>query len=96
VPGAVEDATAFLARNPETRARFDRVASLTEGFESPLGLELLATVHWVMNNEDVSNTDHVVSRVHAWNPRKQQFTPRQIGIAAELLVKASKWRRLIV
>lgn len=87
VPGAAEDAAAFLAKNPDTRARFDRVASLTEGFESPFGLELLATVHWVMKNEGVSTLDGVINRVYAWNPRKQQFTPRQIGIAADVLVK---------
>lgn len=87
VPGAAEDAAAFLAKNPDTRARFDRVASLTEGFESPFGLELLATVHWVMKNEGVSTLDGVLNHVYAWNPRKQQFTPRQIGIAADVLVK---------
>src|SRR5690606_36805227 len=41
VPGAVEDASRFLADHPETRERFDRVAALVEGFETPYGLELL-------------------------------------------------------
>ncbi|MGH9897135.1 MAG: type II toxin-antitoxin system antitoxin DNA ADP-ribosyl glycohydrolase DarG, partial [bacterium] len=45
VPGAVPDAEASLEANPRTRARFDRVASLVEGFETPFGLELLSTVH---------------------------------------------------
>jgi hypothetical protein len=29
----------------------------------------------------------VVHHTYAWNDRKRQFTPRQIGIAAELLSK---------
>ena len=45
VPGALEDAHAFLENTPETQARFDRVSALIEGFESSFGLELLSTVH---------------------------------------------------
>ena len=51
MPGAVEDAEAFLAQHAETRARFERVADLVEGFETPFGLELLSTVHWVVARE---------------------------------------------
>ena len=87
VPGAVEDAAAFLAQQGETRTRIQRVAALAEGFESPFGLELLSTVHWVMKDNGNSTIDDVVERVYAWNPRKQQFTPRQIGIAADVLMK---------
>jgi hypothetical protein len=47
VPGAGKDALAFLAGHPDTKGRFDRVAELVHGFETPFGLELLATVHWV-------------------------------------------------
>ena len=48
MPGAVEEAAAFLQQYPETRDRFDKVASLVEGFESAFGLELLSTVHWIV------------------------------------------------
>ena len=85
VPGAVAEATAFLDQHSATRARFDRVAELVEGFESPFGLELLSTVHWVVKHEPVSTLDDVVERTYAWNLRKRQFTPRQIGIAVNLL-----------
>jgi O-acetyl-ADP-ribose deacetylase (regulator of RNase III) len=89
VPGAVDEAGAFLAEHADTRARFDKVADLVDGFESPLGLELLSTVHWVMthNREDdpVHTLDDLVARTHAWNARKQRFTPRQISIAAKTL-----------
>ena len=47
VPGAVDDAETYLAHHPDTRAHFERVAELVEGFETSFGLELLSTVHWL-------------------------------------------------
>jgi O-acetyl-ADP-ribose deacetylase (regulator of RNase III) len=90
VPGAIEEARAFLDQHEGTREHFDRVAQLVEGFESPYGLELLSTVHWVIKHEGVKRLDEVADRVHAWNARKQQFTHRQIAIAVERL-KAQGW-----
>lgn len=87
VPGAREDAKLLLAGDAEVTARFDRVADLVEGFETPFGMELLATVHWVAAQEGASKVEDAVSRIHAWNERKQQFTPRQIGIALEVLTR---------
>ena len=90
VPGAVQDASVFLNQHARTRERFDRVAALVDGFESPSGLELLSTVHWVMRHEGAANLDAVTERVYAWNPRKGQFTRRQIGIAADVLTR-QRW-----
>ena len=87
VPGAREDAKALLADNAEVTARFDRVADLVEGFETPFGMELIATVHWVATQEGANTIEDAVSRVHAWNEHKRQFTPRQIGIALEVLAR---------
>jgi len=47
LPGAKEEAEAFLQSYPETLQRIDRVARLIYGFETPYGMELLATVHWL-------------------------------------------------
>lgn len=85
VPGAVNDAEAFLAADGDTRQRFDRVGKLVEGFETPFGLELLATVHWVATREKALSLDEIVAKVHGWNSRKTRFSPRQIGIAFETL-----------
>lgn len=90
VPGAIEDATSFLQQHPDTRARFDNVAELVEGFESPFGLELLSTVHWVLKKESVHTLDDVVGHIYAWNDRKRQFTPRQIALAKDVLTNM-KW-----
>ena len=90
VPGAVQDAEAFLNENRETVSRFDRVGKLVEGFETPFGLELLATVHWVVTRENAVDADDAAARVYLWNERKRRFSPRQIGIAFETL-RANGW-----
>jgi O-acetyl-ADP-ribose deacetylase (regulator of RNase III) len=87
VPGAIEDTDAFLENQVETKARFDRVCALVQGFESPFGLELLSTVHWIMSNEGVRAIDDLVAHTYAWNERKKQFSRRQIALAAEVLSK---------
>lgn len=65
--------------------RFERVTKLLEGFESPYGLELLVTVHWVMSREGATLHHSVERQVYGWSERKQQFTPRQLAIAQERL-----------
>jgi O-acetyl-ADP-ribose deacetylase (regulator of RNase III) len=85
VPGAVDEANRFLSHHVKTRSRFDKVAELVEGFESPFGLELLSTVHWVTKETAATSVSEVTERVYAWNDRKRQFTPRQIGLAFDVL-----------
>jgi O-acetyl-ADP-ribose deacetylase (regulator of RNase III) len=87
VPGAMQEAGSFLERHHETGARFDKVADLVAGFETPFGLELLATVHWVIKNEPVETMQGVVARTYAWNERKKGFSPRQIALAVDVLGK---------
>ena len=86
VPGAVDDAHAKLAELPETRARFDRVAGLVEGFESPFGLELLSTVHWIMAHDGKHDEEDVVSATYGWNQRKEIFSKRQILLGRRILM----------
>ena len=84
-PGAVEEARTFLDRTDDTRTRFDRVADLVNGFESAFGLELLSTVHWVIEKQAPASRDDLISLTYAWNERKKQFSPRQITLAADVL-----------
>lgn len=90
VPGAVSDAQRVLAENPETQARFERVTELVDGFETPFGLELLATVHWVSQHsvgdrEPAVDDDEAVLLTHAWSDRKRQFSADQIKLAWRML-----------
>ncbi|WP_425040567.1 type II toxin-antitoxin system antitoxin DNA ADP-ribosyl glycohydrolase DarG [Primorskyibacter sp. S187A] len=90
VPGAIEEARAFVKSDDDAQERFERVSEMVQGFETPYGLELLATVHWLIQHENITSKDEVVQQTHAWNDRKKRFTPRQIGIAYDHLV-ASGW-----
>jgi O-acetyl-ADP-ribose deacetylase (regulator of RNase III) len=87
VPGAVEDAAKFLSSHPATRKRFDRVAKLVEGFETPFGLELLATVHWVAEHSRTRDPSEVIEKTYVWSERKRGFSPRQISLALGVLDK---------
>ncbi|MBL4775989.1 MAG: macro domain-containing protein [Mariprofundus sp.] len=87
VPGAYEDATKFMQRHPQTKQHLAKVSELVEGFESPFGMELLATVHWVAAKEAASSKDEIVAKVHQWNARKKQFSPRQIELAYTVLTE---------
>lgn len=85
VPGAVEKASAFLEDNPETLDRFRKVSKLVEGFEDSFGLELLSTVHWVAAERPSADVQAIIDDIYAWNPRKRQFSPRQISLAIQIL-----------
>ncbi len=85
VPGAIQDADAFLERHTDTQSRFSKVADLVVGFESAFGLELLSTVHWVIKNEDVKTVEDVVAQTYKWDNRKKRFSERQIALAVDVL-----------
>ena len=86
VPGALQDARAFLETRAATQARLARVSDLVDGFESPFGLELLSTVHWVANEAARPRDPEKITRqTYAWNERKKQFSRRQIDLAFNVL-----------
>jgi O-acetyl-ADP-ribose deacetylase (regulator of RNase III) len=99
LPGAVDEADAFLADDEPAKQRLQQVADLIEGFETPYGMELLATVHWVAHEaspghaERATNAQEAAKHVHAWNPRKcQVFRPEHVKVAWERL-GAMGWLR---
>ena len=47
LPDAASKAESILAGDPEAVARLERVSRLIDRFETPYGMELLATTHWV-------------------------------------------------
>jgi len=84
LPNAINEANSFLKSHPDTLQRLDRVAKLIEGFESPYGMELLATVHWLAQEDPLvkENGDAAVNGVKAWSEHKKQtFHPEHIKIA---------------
>jgi hypothetical protein len=83
LPPADSEAEAFLRDHPTTQTRLDQVAELIEGFETPYGMELLATVHWLVNDEPALKDDPtaIVRAVHSWNEHKQGFPAHHIQTA---------------
>ncbi|MDR1193134.1 MAG: Appr-1-p processing protein, partial [Peptococcaceae bacterium] len=89
IPGATDDAKKFLLAQPDTLKRMERVYDLVDGFETPFGLELLATVHWLVQNGAASLSE-VIRETYAWHRHKKQFSPRQIELALCRLA-TQKW-----
>lgn len=90
IPGAAEKAQAFLAEHPATSERFDRVGRLVDGFETPFGLELLATAHWAAAAEDADTDEEILDAFYEWGHRKSQFSPDQVRTAITQL-RAGGW-----
>ena len=91
--GAVEEADAFLDAYGDSKNRLQKVARVIEGFETPYGMELLSSVHWVSVYTDpkASDVDSAVRQMCLWNERKRKmFRPEHIGIAWNRL-KEESW-----
>lgn len=86
--GALDEASELLKDNLETHARMDRVSNLIDGFEDPYGLELLSSLHWVMQNSTSAqeSSKDAIQEVHDWSNRKK------LMLKSEHLQKA--WERL--
>jgi O-acetyl-ADP-ribose deacetylase (regulator of RNase III) len=82
--GAAEEARRFLSTDTEGSRRLDEVARLIEGFETPYGMELLATTHWVAAEDGSGPRDaeQTVEGVQGWSRRKKErFRPEHIHAA---------------
>lgn len=89
-PEVVQQAESFLEDNPnaEAKAHLESVLRLIEGLDTALGLELLASVHWVARHypRAAIDSEEAIERIHAWNSHKKAaFNPEFIQIA---------WQRL--
>lgn len=85
---AVAEAERLLTTNPETESRIRDVLELIEGFHSPYGLELLATLHWLANHDDieVEHIEDLGDHLRSWNQRKGRiFRGTHISAAWERL-----------
>jgi hypothetical protein len=74
------------------RARAEKliatVSRLVEGYESPFGLELLSSVHFIARHEDTRGVEAIIGTLDAWSTRKSlQFGPDAVGLAVERLVE---------
>ena len=92
--GAMEEAEGVLASDEETQQRLRKVLQLIEGFETSFGIELLATVHWVITQEAVQSDDEIFEAVQKWNSRKQKLFQKEHVTSAAQHLRESGFDRL--
>lgn len=69
--GADNEAYYYLKDDNDSEERLNKVQEIIKGFETPYGMELLATVHWIMKENESLN--FVIQGVHGWNERKRKI-----------------------
>ena len=93
LPAAEPAARPVLDAHPETVHRVNRVIELADGFESAYGMELLASVHWIVHEmpQLVDDPEHIAQAVGAWTSRKGRlFTPEHVRTAS-LVLRERGW-----
>ncbi len=84
-PEVLPQAEVFVEDHPSTQNHMQRVVDLISGFETPFGMELLSTVHWVATREGATTSDEAVSKTYGWNDRKRMFQEKHIKLAWDIL-----------
>ena len=57
----------------EQKKRLEKLSDLIEGYESPYGMELLATVSFILESNPDYSADQVQSVIHNWTKRKKEI-----------------------
>ncbi|MEA3448983.1 MAG: macro domain-containing protein [Bacteroidota bacterium] len=57
----------------DQKNRLENLQQLTEGFESPYGLELLATVDFIYLNTGLSDKTQILQEIEKWTNRKKEL-----------------------
>lgn len=88
IDGATEEADKFLSQNLGINDHLERVLKLIAGFETPYGMELLSSVHWlaIHGSPRAKNPEEAIQGMAGWSDRKaRMFKPKHIEVA---------WKRL--
>ncbi|MFV1922898.1 MAG: macro domain-containing protein [Methylotenera sp.] len=86
--GALAMASEFLDKSDHEHYvdKIQRLSLLIQGYESPFGMELLSSVHYVISSEGVRGAEAVVDAINNWNDHKSsQFEDKAILLAYERL-----------
>lgn len=75
LPEGSQTAHRYLDQHPDANERLERVSNLIMGFETPYGMEMLATLHWIAQEDEQAKTDcdYAITLVQAWSPRKRNL-----------------------
>ena len=82
---ATQKADLYLKDHPQTNEHFARVVDLIRGFETSYGMELLATIHWLVVQEDAKTPEEAITKTYTWNDRKKIFPEEHIRTAWKVL-----------
>jgi hypothetical protein len=96
IPEALVEAETYLktSGDDDVGERVARIRKLIEGFETPYGMELLATVHWVgARDPRVRTVDDAIEAVHSWNERKRALLRKEHVELAWRRLTAQDWFR---
>lgn len=88
LPGAAAEAESYLLGHEESLSRLKRVSEVIEGFETPYGMELLSSVHWVTKYalQPAKNANEAIEAIHNWTARKSKmFKPEHVRTAWDRL-----------
>lgn len=91
---ALQEAKAAIEGREDTHQRFERLERLISGFETPYGMELLASVHWVAFHEDKQSRQDPTAAgraLHAWNDRKRRMFKSEHIATAWKRLKTQDW-----
>jgi O-acetyl-ADP-ribose deacetylase (regulator of RNase III) len=87
-PDRIGEVERFLTEqtNPDQRKRLDILMELIDGFQSPAGLELLASLDFLIRENKSFDFDLLSGALKSWSSRKKRlFTSHQIGVALNRL-----------
>ena len=86
-PSGCAAADDFLAHMPNDGTEIiDRLNKLIQGYESPYGLELLSSVHWLAHHEKHYPVEKIISALKGWNDHKNTFADEAVRVAYRRLV----------
>jgi len=68
---------------------------MIEGFESPYGLELLATVDFIYQEKKIEDTEEMIKEIGNWTKRKRRLMkPFHVEVAHQRLKEYYSQQRL--
>jgi hypothetical protein len=70
----------------ESNVFIERLSKLIQGYESPYGLELLSSVHWLAHHEGHHPVEKIIAEMLSWSERKRNsFSEAAIRVAYDRL-----------
>ncbi|MEQ1789320.1 MAG: macro domain-containing protein [Rickettsiales bacterium] len=90
IDDAINSSEEFLENEPHAFEALNRIKQLIDGFETPYGMELLATVHWVAQNDVTEITvSNVAQGIHNWDTKNPAWGERKKKLMEEAHIRVA-------